>query len=160
MFYTNYTRLCNEAKMSLSAVASECGVKSTGTVSGWANGSKPSRRFLVSIADFFTKKLGRTITVEDLVGDTNPSARQFKFSVQDSLFSEIDIRRITDQVIEGLKQETEKPATETGNGLSEEELDLIRLYRSSQPRIRKAMLDLLRSAEAGQSTPDASGANR
>lgn len=100
------------------------------------------------------------VSVEWLKGETDVKQQNRIFSIpQSEIFPEDAVRRITESVVEQLMQ-TEKPATETGNGLSEDELDLIRLYRSSQPHIRKAMLDLLRSAEAGQSTPDASGANR
>lgn len=48
--------------------------------------------------------------------------------------------------------ETKIPATD-GDGLTEDEKEIIRLFRSASPATRSAMLHLLRSAEAAQSVP-------
>lgn len=46
----------------------------------------------------------------------------------------------------------EEPATVEGDGLSPEEKDVVRLFRAVDSATKAAMLQLLRSAEAGQST--------
>lgn len=56
--------------------------------------------------------------------------------------------------IEDLLADNKTPAATNGDGLSEEENDLIRLFRSAAPETRAAMLHLLRAAEAGRSIPD------
>ena len=69
MFWTNYLSYCNEIKESANAVAAKCGIQSSGTVTGWSKNSKPRPATLMRIADYFTSKLGRTITVADLTGE-------------------------------------------------------------------------------------------
>ena len=61
MFWTNFVRLCAEHGVSPNKVAAECGVKSTGTVSGWKKGAMPSNKTLSKLANRFN------ISVEILV---------------------------------------------------------------------------------------------
>lgn len=61
MFWTNFVRLCAENGVSPNKVAAECGVKSTGTVSGWKKGAMPSNKTLSKLANRFN------ISVEILV---------------------------------------------------------------------------------------------
>ena len=61
MFWTNFVRLCAENGVSPNKVAAECGVKSTGTVSGWKKGAMPSNKTLSKLAARFN------ISVEILV---------------------------------------------------------------------------------------------
>lgn len=63
MFWTNYVRLCASISKAPNVVAAECGVKSTGTVTGWKNGAKPRDNVLIKIADYFG------ISADELVGD-------------------------------------------------------------------------------------------
>ena len=53
MFWTNFVRLCAENGVSPNKVAAECGVKSTGTVSGWKKGAMPSNKTLSKLANRF-----------------------------------------------------------------------------------------------------------
>lgn len=53
MFWTNYCRLCSQIGKSPSAVAKECGIKSTGTVPAWKNGAIPRWSVIVAISDYF-----------------------------------------------------------------------------------------------------------
>ena len=53
MFWTNYVKLCNQVGMSPSAVAKECGIKSSGTVTAWKNGAIPRWNAVVAISDYF-----------------------------------------------------------------------------------------------------------
>lgn len=60
-----------------------------------------------------------------------------------------------------LECEQEKnPAPTNGDGMSEDEKEIIRLFRSVDPATRAAMLQLLRAAEAGQITQDAGEAKK
>lgn len=62
MFWNTFAKLCVDAGKSPNTVAAECGVKSSGTVTGWKNGAVPRAAVLRRISDYFD------IAVEDLLG--------------------------------------------------------------------------------------------
>lgn len=109
MFWTNFVRLCAENGVSPNKVAAECGVKSTGTVSGWKKGAMPSNKTLSKLANRFN------ISVEILVKE-------------DAL-----------ETLEKLKQEGKfpfgpltnenKPATHEGRELTEKQLRMWNLIK-------------------------------
>ena len=68
MFWTNYVRLCLGVGKSPNQVAAECGVKSSGTVTGWRNGALPRPPVLKQIAEFFS------VTIDDLLKDNEKPA--------------------------------------------------------------------------------------
>ena len=70
VFWENYDYLCRKIGKSANAVAAECGVKSTGTVSAWKKGALPNAKTLSAIA----KYLG--VSVEDLTGDFIPAKKE------------------------------------------------------------------------------------
>lgn len=57
--------LCNKIGKAPNVVAAECGVKSTGTVTGWKNGAMPRDNILLALAKYFD------VSVEWLKGETN-----------------------------------------------------------------------------------------
>ena len=63
MFWTKFAKLCSDRGVAANTVAAQCGVKSTGTVSGWKKGATPRESILIKIADYFG------ITVEELLGE-------------------------------------------------------------------------------------------
>ena len=64
MFWNVYAHLCAKAGKAPNVVAREvCGVKSTGTVTGWKNGAVPRNGVLAKLADYFG------VTVEELTGE-------------------------------------------------------------------------------------------
>ena len=65
MFWTRFIELCNESGKSPNAVAAACGVKSSGTVTGWRNGSIPRAPVLHKMADYFH------VTEDYLLGNVN-----------------------------------------------------------------------------------------
>ena len=65
MFWTRFIELCNEVGKSPNAVAAACGVKSSGTVTGWSKGSVPRAPILHKIADYFH------VSVDYLAGNVN-----------------------------------------------------------------------------------------
>lgn len=65
MFWTRFIELCNEAGKSPNAVAAACGVKSSGTVTGWRNGSIPRTPVLHKMADYFN------VTADYLLGNVD-----------------------------------------------------------------------------------------
>lgn len=95
MFWDNYLRLCNQIGKSPNAVASEIGIKSSGTVTGWSNGAIPRQRILLQLADYFG------VTVSDLLGPptaktaTHEIGHDLKFAlfgtddIDDSVFEEV-----------------------------------------------------------------------
>lgn len=69
MFWTNYSRLCNEIGESPTTASVSVGC-SSGTSSGWKKGAVPQNRILTKLAAYFSDKLSRPITVDDLIGDS------------------------------------------------------------------------------------------
>lgn len=65
MFWTRFIELCNEAGKSPNAVAAACGVKSSGTVTGWSKGSVPRAPILHKMAEYFH------VSVDYLTGNVN-----------------------------------------------------------------------------------------
>lgn len=63
MFWTNFVKLCAESGVAPNVVAAKCGVKSTGTVSGWKKGAMPRESIMLKIADYFG------VTVAELLGE-------------------------------------------------------------------------------------------
>lgn len=53
MFWDNFLLLCDRVGKSPNAVAAEIGFKSSGTVTGWKDGTIPYERNLKKIADYF-----------------------------------------------------------------------------------------------------------
>ena len=67
-FYNIYVKLCKEIGKTPSRVAVEAGF-SKATVNRWKNGGGCTDANLVTLSDYFTKQLGRSITVEYLTGE-------------------------------------------------------------------------------------------
>lgn len=63
MFWNNFVLLCNKNEVSPNYVAKKLGI-SSGTVTGWKQGSSPRDTALQKIAHYFG------VTVEDLLGNT------------------------------------------------------------------------------------------
>ena len=67
MFWDNFLLLCDRAGKSPNAVAAEIGFKSSGTVTGWKDGTIPYERNLKKIADYFG------VTVDYLLSEQKES---------------------------------------------------------------------------------------
>ncbi len=65
MFWNRFVDLCNEAGKSPNAVAAACGVKSSGTVTGWSRGATPRKPVLHKMAEYFH------VSVDYLTGNVN-----------------------------------------------------------------------------------------
>lgn len=63
MFWNNFVNLCASVGKAPNVVASEIGLKSSGTVTGWKKGALPRPSVLVKIAKYFN------ITVNELIGE-------------------------------------------------------------------------------------------
>lgn len=53
MFWTRFINLCAKIGEAPNTVAAKCGVKSTGTVSGWKNGAMPRYSILLKLSEYF-----------------------------------------------------------------------------------------------------------
>ena len=53
MFWQKFIELCRKVDKSPNAVAAEIGIKSSGTVTGWKNGSKPRPSIIAAICEYF-----------------------------------------------------------------------------------------------------------
>ena len=65
MFWTRFINLCAKIGEAPNAVAAKCGVKSTGTVSGWKNGAMPRYSILLKLSEYFG------VSYEYLIGEEN-----------------------------------------------------------------------------------------
>ena len=83
MFWNNYVALCNERNEAPNVVAKKCGVKSTGTVTGWKNGSIPRQGLLTKLADYFG-----CATADLLYGNKNPATTDGDGNRNDSINDE------------------------------------------------------------------------
>lgn len=63
MFWENYLLLCGSVGKAPNAVASEIGIKSSGTVTGWSNGAIPRKSVLFKLCQYFG------VTEEQLLSD-------------------------------------------------------------------------------------------
>ena len=65
MFWDVYTRLCAKDGKAPNVIAREvCGVKSTGTVTGWKNGATPRNNVLRQLSDYFGVSVDYLLTGE------------------------------------------------------------------------------------------------
>lgn len=68
MFWTNYEKMCNEIGTPPTVVASDIGLTSSGTVSGWKTGAKPRPKTVRKLVEYFNKH-GLSIQVADLFSE-------------------------------------------------------------------------------------------
>lgn len=68
MFWTNYERYCRMIDKAPNAVASACGVASSGTVTGWRNGASPRPKVVAALIQYFHEH-GLDIEVADLFAE-------------------------------------------------------------------------------------------
>lgn len=65
MFWDVYTRLCAKDGKAPNVIAREvCGVKSTGTVTGWKNGATPRNNVLGQLSNYFGVSVDYLLTGE------------------------------------------------------------------------------------------------
>ena len=149
MFWNTFAKLCVDVGKPPNTVAAECGVKSSGTVTGWKNGAVPRPGILRNLADYFG------IPVEELL-DLNSLNEEY---------DELLMRKITgenvDAELEGKRrdlvtainlsadskkmQKITAPVTEDGlQALKDDERVLLEHYRSMTETDRDMMRDLAR----------------
>ena len=86
-FWKNYQYLCAKKGVSIYEAAKACGIKSSGTISYWRQGSKPNAETLNRILDYFDVMPNELIH-EDL--EAKDKAKQFQSQVADDpLYSAI-----------------------------------------------------------------------
>ncbi len=127
MFWTRFVELCNEAGKSPNRVAAELGFSSS-ACTVWKKGAVPRDTAIQKMADYFH------VTADYLLGSVN---EPFLFKDEKGML-DIDVYALT---------ETEKPTPVSGDGLDEEQAELVRLFKSASPALRAAALAVLRSAE-------------
>lgn len=66
MFWDVYTRLCAKDGKAPNVIAREvCGVRSTGTVTGWKNGATPRNNVLGQLSEYFGVSIDYLLTGEE-----------------------------------------------------------------------------------------------
>lgn len=74
MFWDVYTRLCAKDGKAPNVIAREvCGVKSTGTVTGWKNGATPRNNVLGQLSEYFGVSIDYLLTGEEQKEKPTPS---------------------------------------------------------------------------------------
>lgn len=124
MFSDNYIRLCKEKGVGVTVASQEIGF-SANSGKKWSEGSVPRKTTQFKIAEYFG------VTVDELMED------QPTMSCGD------------DPLLD-----TKKAATESGDGLSDEEQVLIRLFRILPAEHRAAIIRRLQELERLQKAQD------
>lgn len=88
MFWINYVNLCNQRGITPNEAAKACGIKSSGTVTGWKNGALPRDSVLIKLSQYFN------VTVDELLSDKKIPATESDGLVQEPLlkWADKDIR--------------------------------------------------------------------
>lgn len=86
MFWTRFINLCAKIGEAPNTVAAKCGVKSTGTVSGWKNGAMPRYSILLKLSEYFG------VSYEYLIGAEN------EYKPAPVTGNELDIESIIDSM--------------------------------------------------------------
>lgn len=88
MFWQNFEQLCRERGVSPTAVIQELKM-STGTVTNWRNGAKPTNKGLKKVADYFG------VTTEELL---NGVKEKTATSSGDGLSEKDELKRLLDRL--------------------------------------------------------------
>lgn len=90
MFWDVYTRLCAKDGKAPNVIAREvCGVKSTGTVTGWKNGATPRNNVLGQLSDYFGVSVDYLLTGEEQKEKPTPSEESELNARFDALLSQM-----------------------------------------------------------------------
>lgn len=128
MFWSRFIELCNKAGKSPNAVATACGVKSSGTVTGWSKGSIPRTPVLHKLADYFQ------VTSDYLLGKVDlPFLSKDEKGILD-----IDLYALT---------EIKKPAPTDGDGLSETARQIMECVNRMSPKEQETFLAWLQASQ-------------
>lgn len=111
-FWKNYQYLCEKNGKSVYEVATSCGVKGTGTITYWRQGSKPKADTLQKICDYF----GVTATnlFHDDLEQKEKTADAFAQAANDPLYTAIlnltaEQRVLVKGFIAGLRANSDMP---------------------------------------------------
>lgn len=135
MFWNTFAKLCVDAGKSPNTVAAECGVKSSGTVTGWKNGAIPRPSVLRRIAEYFG------VTVAELVGHSldgleyDKTVGRYVTPYENRISANktpIDYKKAAPSIEDGLQN------------LKDDERVLLEHYRSMTETDRDMMRDLAR----------------
>lgn len=125
MFSDNYIRLCKEKGVGVTVASQEIGF-SANSGKKWSEGTVPRKTTLLKLAEYFG------VTVDELM-EGQPDATSYG-----------DTPLL----------DTKKAATESGDGLSDEEQVLIRLFRILPAEHRAAIIRRLQELERLQKAQD------
>lgn len=132
MFWTRFIELCSKVGKSPNAVAAACGVKSSGTVTGWSNGSIPRAPILHKLADYFH------VTADYLLG--NVSGPFFYKIENGGQMFDLDLYLLSEIEIEPV------PVSKNGNSDNALEQEFMRWFRMQSPDRQKEVLFCLAKA--------------
>lgn len=146
-FYNIYIKLCKEIGKTPSRVAVEAGF-SKATVNRWKNGGGCTDANLVALSDYFTKELGRSITVEFLKGDDSQTVDDLAASVPLALYDGAEEQELPDDIKNMAAafalaiQQQKKPERPIPPELKEAREILDKLDRDDKEKLNAALLVL------------------
>ena len=135
MFYDNYANLCKEKGIAPSKAAEEIGINKAAVTNWKKRGYTPRAEILQRIASYFG------VSMDYLLGKVS---EPFLYKDEKGLL-EIDL-----DLLGGTKKE---PTPDDGDGLSAEQLELVRLFEAASPALRAAALAVLKSGEGQDKAP-------
>lgn len=121
MFYDKFKSLCDKKGVSPKRAVTEIGLSNSLATKWKKTGATPNSATLVKIADYFG------VTVESLISNN----------------TEENLVAITLDIIRDAHTKTKKPATETGDGLSDEERKFIEWFRNQASEKDKALVRMI-----------------
>lgn len=128
MFWENYLLLCGSVGKAPNAVASEIGIKSSGTVTGWSNGAIPRKSVLFKLCQYFG------VTEEQLLSDN---------LLMKPVPPEHSTRGMTQEEREshyrGLHLSGQKEKLADLGELSEDEIEYIKWFRQAPDNMKEAV---------------------
>lgn len=144
MFWEKYTELCKSVGKSPNAVAEECGIKSTGSVTGWKKGAMPRNPVLKRIADYFHVPITYFYVdnnIENYVSSSLSDAMSLSENGQKN-------KPVTES--DGVEESYESAVLNA----SERERNIILRILQMSPEQQEAFLTLTQSAPSSQLTQD------
>lgn len=137
MFWTRFIELCSKIGKSPNAVATACGVRSSGTVTGWSNGSIPRAPILHKLADYFH------VTADYLLGNVS---EPFFYKAENG----VQMFDLELYLLSGTNIEPD-PVSENGKSDNALEQEFMRWFRTQSPDRQKEVLFDLAKAVSGHS---------
>lgn len=136
MFWENYLLLCGSVGKAPNTVASEIGIKSSGTVTGWSNGAIPRKSVLFKLCQYFGVTEEQLLSDELLMKPVPPEQSTRGMTSEERAAHYRGLRA---------EEQKEKPA-EIGE-LSTDEIEYIKWFRSAPENAKEAVRLIIKGSK-------------